>query len=249
MLNYSLSVVPVLLSVAFMGLVYKILSNVIPTTVTTIFTPFISMLIAVPVSLLALAPLGNTIANLIGGALAAFGSLGFVGPAFIGAIWEFLVMTGMCTPVVMTFLVDAASKGYMAGAAVAPVAATWACFGVALGAFFRLKNKQDKSTAGGFFISGVIGGITEPTLYGLCMKFRRCFISLMIGGAIGGAYLGLTGARQYVIATTSNFLSVLGFIGGTTGNMVNGIIGCALALVAAAVATYFLGFSKDEIKE
>ena len=249
MLNYSQSVVPILLSVAFMGLVYKVFFKVLPTTITTIFTPFFTMLVSVPVSLLALAPLGNVIANLIGGGIAAFGSLGFIGSAFIGAIWEFLVMTGMHTPVILTFLVDASTKGYMAGAAVAPSAATWACWGVALGAFLRLKNKDDKSTAGGFFISGMIGGITEPTLYGLCMKYRRCFLSLLIGGAVGGAYLGLTSVRQYVMAAISNFLSVLGFVGGTTSNMVNGIIGCVLALIAAAVATYFIGFSKEELTE
>ncbi len=248
MINYSQSVVPILLSVAFMGLVYKLFFRFLPTTITTIFTPFLTMLVTVPVSLLALAPLGNTIAGLIGGGIAAFGSLGFIGSAFIGAIWEFLVMTGMHTPVIMTFLVDAATKGYMSGAAVAPSAATWACWGVALGAFLRLRNKNDKSAAGGFFISGMIGGITEPTLYGLCMKYRRCFLTLAIGGAVGGAYMGLTSVRQYVMAAISNFLSVLGFAGGTTGNMINGIVGCVIALIAATVATYFIGFSKEDLK-
>lgn len=95
MLNYSQSVVPIFLSVAFMGLVYKFFFRILPTTITTIFTPFFTMLVSVPISMLALAPLGNTIANLIGGGIAALGSLGFIGSAFIGGIWEFLVMTGM----------------------------------------------------------------------------------------------------------------------------------------------------------
>lgn len=248
-LNYSQSVVPVLLSVAFMGVVYKGMARIMPDTLTTIFTPFLTMLITVPVSLIALAPLGNNIANLISGGIAAFGNLGFIGSAFIGAIWEFLVMTGMHTPVIMTFLVDAAAKGYMDGAAVAPNAATWACWGVALGAFLRFRNRNDKSSAGGFFISGMFGGVTEPILYGLCMKYRRCFLTLIIGGAVGGAYLGLTGVQQYVMAAISNFLNALGFAGGTTANMVNGIVGCVLALVSAAVATYLIGFSKEELEQ
>lgn len=248
MVNYSQSVMPVLLSVAFMGFLYKALAKVMPDALTTIFTPFLTLVVTVPVSFLLLAPLGTNISNAIGGGIAAFGSLGFVGSAFIGAIWEFLVMTGMHVPVIMTMMVDFFETGVMTGASVAPNAATWACWGVALGAFLRLKNKQDKSTAGGFFVSGIVGGITEPTLYGLCMKYRRCFITLAIGGAVGGAYLGITKACQYMMPA-SNFLILVGFAGGTTANIVNGVIGCILALVAAAVATYFIGFSKDEIKE
>ena len=140
------------------------------------------------------------------------------------------------------------AKGYQSGPILGATCATWAAFGVALGAFFRLKDKQEKATAGGFFISGVVGGITEPVLYGTCMKYRRCFISLMIGGFVGGAYLGITNAIQWVMAGGTNFLMLLGFTGGSTANLVNGIIGSLLSMVAAAVATYFIGFSKDELK-
>ena len=34
----------------------------------------------------------------------------------------------------------------------------------------------------------------------------------------------------------------------TAANLVNGIIGCVLSLAVAAVATYFIGFSKDDLK-
>ncbi len=247
LVNYSQSMVPALLSVAFMGLVYRFLAKVMPDTLTTIFTPFLTLVAAVPVSLIALAPLGNIIANALGAGIAAFGNFGFIGSAFIGAIWEFLVMTGMHGPVIMTMMVDFFEKGYMTGASVAPNAATWACWGVALGAFLRLKNKQEKSTAGGFFVSGIVGGITEPTLYGLCMKYRRCFLTLIIGGAVGGAYLGFTKACTYTFGA-SNFLNLITFTGSTTANLVNGIVGSVLALVAAAAATYFIGFSKEDLK-
>lgn len=164
LVNYSQSMVPALLSVAFMGLAYRFLAKIMPDSLTTIFTPFLTLVVSVPVSLIALAPLGNIIANALGAGIAAFGNFGFIGSAFIGAIWEFLVMTGMHGPVIMTMMVDFFEKGYMTGASVAPNAATWACWGVALGAFLRLKNKQEKSTAGGFFVSGIVGGNTQPTL-------------------------------------------------------------------------------------
>lgn len=249
LVNYSQSMVPVLLSVAFMGFLYRGLAKIMPDVLTTVFTPLLTMLVSVPVSFIALAPLGTIIANAISGGIAAFGhTTGFVGVAVIGATWEFIVMTGMHGPILMAFFAEYFENGFLTGAIMGGNCATWACWGVALGAFLRLKNKQEKSTAGGFFISGIVGGITEPTLYGLCMKYRRCFISLMIGGAVGGVYVGLTHVCQYVLGGASNFLNLIGFTGGSTANLVNGVIGSVLSLVVGAVATYFIGFSKEELK-
>lgn len=245
--DYSQSVLPILLSVAVLGLVYKIISKVMPDTLSTIFTPFLSIAISAPISLLFLAPMGTIVGNAISGALVWFGNTtGFVGVALIGAIWEFLVITGMHMVVTVPFMLSYFELGYQSGAIMGASCATWACFGVALGAFLRLKNKQDKSMSLGFFISGILGGVTEPTLYGLCFKFKRCFISLAIGGAVGGAYMGLFDVKAYVMGST-NFLSVLGYTGGSTANLINGCIACVLSLVVAAVSTYLIGFTKQEL--
>lgn len=249
MVNYSQSVVPVLLSVAFMGLVYRFLAKIMPDTVTTIFTPFLTILISIPVSLIALAPLGNIIANAIGSGLAAFGNAtGFFGVAVIGAIWQLLVMTGMHVPVIMVFMLDFMEKGYQTGAIIGGGVAQWACWAVGFGAFLRLKNKQEKSQALGFAISGFVGGVTEPTMYGLCMKYKRCWLGILAGGFVGGAYAGITHVTKYVMGGASNFLGLIGYTGGPTANLINGVIASVLAFVVSAVVVYFFGFSKDEIK-
>lgn len=245
--DYSQSVLPIMLSAAAMALIYKLIDKVMPDTLSTIFTPFLTIAISAPISLLALAPLGTIVGNAISGGLVWFGTTtGFVGVAVIGAIWSFLVITGMHMVVIVPFMLSYFELGYQTGAILGASCATWACFGVALGAFLRLVNKQDKSMSLGFFVSGLLGGVTEPTLYGLCFKFKRCFISLAIGGAVGGAYMGLFDVKAYVMGST-NFLSLLGFTGGTTANLIHGCVACILSLLAAAVATYFLGFSKQEL--
>ena len=43
----------------------------------------------------------------------------------------------------------------------------------------------------------------------------------------------------------TNFLIVLGFIGGGTANLVNGIIACVISLIAAAAATYLIGVDEE----
>lgn len=63
---------------------------------------------------------------------------------------------------------------------------------------------------------------------------------------MGGAYAGITDVRSYLMAST-NFLSLLAYTGGSNANLVNGIISCILSLLAAAVATYLIGFRKEEL--
>ncbi len=67
----------------------------------------------------------------------------------------------------------------------------------------------------------------------------------MIGGAIGGLYAGLTHVASYAVGAT-NFLIALGFAAGGSANFVNGTISCVISLLAAAAATYFIGFDKND---
>ncbi|MGT2683013.1 PTS transporter subunit EIIC [Streptococcus porci] len=245
--NYSQTVIPVMLSVYFMSLVYKVVKKYMPDVLTTLLTPFLSVLITVPVALCFLAPLGSQIGSFISGGLLAFSDkTGFIGSGIMGAIWQFLVMTGMHLALMMPMLASFFETGQMSGAAIAAGFSIWACFGVALGASLRLKDKKKRSTAIGAFISGIIGGVTEPTLYGICFTYRRCFIGLMLGGFVGGAYSYITNATTYVMSS-ANFLYLISFTGGTTANLVNGIISCLLSMIVAAVVTYLFGFKKEEL--
>ena len=251
MVNYSQSVVPVLLCVAFMALVYRILAKVIPEMVSTLFLPTLTIFITAPVGFLLLAPLGNILSGLLTGGLTAFSNAtGFIGVGVVGAIWEFLVMTGMHIAVITAFNVQYLETGYQTGAILGGHVATCATWGVAFGAFLyalRTKSKNDRTSFLGFFVSGIVGGITEPTLYGLCMNHFRTFIGLMAGGFAGGCYMGLMHVIRYAPGT-ANFLNVLRFLGGTTENFVNAVIASIISFVVATIVTYLFGFKKGELK-
>ena len=93
--TYSQTVLPVMLSVPVFCLIYKIIKKYMPDVITTVFTPFLSILISLPFILCLLAPLGTIVGNLISNGLAWFGmNTGFFGVAVIAALWEFLVMSG-----------------------------------------------------------------------------------------------------------------------------------------------------------
>ena len=247
--NYSQTVLPVMLSVPLYCLVYKVIKKYMPDLLTTVFTPFLSLLISLPFILCLLAPLGTIVGNAISGGLAWFGmTTGFFGVAVIAALWEFLVMTGMHLALMMPMMADFFQTGVQSGPMISGNFATWACFGVALGAALRLKNKDERSASFASFASGILGGVTEPTLYGICFQHTRCFIGMVVGGFVGGAIAGLFGVEGYAI-TSANFLSVLTYVGGTNANLVIGIAASVISLVAAAVVTYFFGFSRKELEQ
>ena len=251
MVNYSQSVVPVLLCVAFMALVYRILEKIIPEILTVLFLPTLTIFITAPVGFLLLAPLGNILSGLLTGGLTAFSNItGFIGVGVVGAIWEFLVMTGMHIAVITAFNVQYLETGYQTGAILGGHVATCATWGVAFGAFLyalRVKSKSDRNGFFGFFISGIVGGITEPTLYGLCMNHFRTFIGLMAGGFAGGCYMGIMNVIRYAPGS-ANFMNVLRFLGGTSENFINAVIASVISFVVATIVTYLFGFKKGELK-
>ena len=247
--NYAQTVLPVMLSVPLFCLIYKLVKKFMPDLLTSVFTPFFSLIISMPFILCLLAPLGTIVGNAISNGLAWFGTTtGFFGVAVIAALWEFLVLSGMHLALMMPMMASFFETGIQSGPMVSGSFATWACFGVALGAALRLRNKEEKSTAFASFTAGILGGITEPTLYGICFRYSRCFITSAIGAFVGGAYAGITNVCAYAI-TSSNFLALLSFSGGTTANLINGIIACAISLVVGVVATYFFGFSKKDLEK
>lgn len=246
--NYSQSILPILLTMPVLWVVYKFFKKIVPDTLSTIFTPFLTMVVMVPVELCVLAPIGTVVGDWLGNALLAFGNVGgFVAVAVVAASWEFLVMTGMHTPMLMFAITCMMSNGYDDFVLVAGGCATWAAFGLALGAFFRLKNQSEKSLALSYFIAGILGGVTEPVLYGIGFKYKRPFVALVLGGAVGGLYAGITGVTTYVMGAT-NFLSLTAFVAGGTANLINGTICNILSMVAAAVFTYLFGFKKEDLK-
>ena len=121
------------------------------------------------------------------------------------------------------------------------LAASFAVAGMSLGAALRLKDKKEKSLAFSYFIANFIGGVTEPGLYGLAIKYRRPFIGMMIGGFAGGIYAAIMHVSGYVIVPVANFMSLTAYVGGSTANLINGIVSAAIALIVAAIATYVIG--------
>lgn len=249
---YSSTVVPVLLSVAVLWQVEKFFKKIMPDALSTIFTPFCTMFVMVPISLCALAPLGNLIGGILGNILFALGNAGgiisVVGCGLVAALWLPLVATGMHVALIMLAITNFLATGSDFFIMVATTMCLWGGYGAEIGSFLRLKDKDEKSLALGYVISNMVGGVGEPFIYGILFRYPRVWLTSCLGGFVSGAIAAALGVGVYNMAGASNVLNILAFAGGEPSNIVKACIAAAAGLVTSLVATYLFGFTKEELE-
>ena len=236
--NYQQSVLPIILSVPVLYFVEKFFKKVMPDVLSTVFTPFCTMIVTIPIAFIVLAPIGNEIGSLIANALFGLADLGGIGilivMAILGAFWQLFVVCGMHMPVILLAQVQIIAAGYDP---------------FVFGAFLKMRNPDEKGLALGYVISAIAGGVTEPALFGILMRFRRTMLGMFIGGAIGAVFSGLMGVTYYLAGGASNFLVFTNYLQGGQMNTVWAIVGMAISFVIAAAVVFATGFSKEELAE
>lgn len=247
--SYASTVLPMLLTIYVLTWVEKGLKRIIPDMLSTVFIPFLSVVIMLPIMFCVCAPIGGWLGNALCDVLLGLGNipvLGVLVVGLIGGLWEFLVMTGMHQVFITNMVVIFMSVGFEGVVSPGATCASVAVSGMLLGALLRIKDKDERSLTVSYLISAFIGGITEPGLYGTGLKFKRPFVGLFAGGFAGALYCAMMGVESYALVPVASFLALSGFAGGPEGNFMHGIIGGVIAIVVAAVVTYFTGFDKDE---
>ena len=192
--NYGSQVFPPLLIAALLGPLYKLLKKVIPSNIQLIFVPFFAMLIMMPLAAYLIGPAGVYMGSWLAHSLESINRLSpLILSLFIPLIYPFMVPLGLHWPINAIMLVNIRTLGYdyIEG----PMGAwNFACYGATAGVFFlawRDREKQMRQTATGALMAGLVGGISEPSLYGIHLRFKRIY-PLMLGGCVlGGLIMGL----------------------------------------------------------
>ncbi|ERL06076.1 PTS transporter subunit EIIC [Olsenella profusa] len=251
--NYAQSVLPIVLTIPVLHVVEQFMRKHVPDVFSTMFTPWFTMIVVVPIELIVLAPLGNLIGNGVANALFGLADLGGVGilvvMAILGAFWQLFVVAGMHMPVILLAQVQIIQAGYDPFVFVSTNCAMAAVWGCAIGAFLRIRNKEERGMTAGYIVSALLGGVTEPTLFGVLLRWRRTMLGMFIGGAIGAVVSGLLGVTYYLAGGASNLLVITNYFQGGTGNIVSAAIGMSISLVVAAIVVYLMGFTKEELAE
>ena len=204
-----------LIMVPILALVYRSLKKVIPANVQMVFVPFFSFLVMVPVSAFLIGPFSLWLGNSIGSGLSWLNTTApIVFAIFIPLLYPFLVPLGLHWPL------NALQLANIAGPARADFIqgpmGTWnfACFGATLGVLIltlRNGDKELRQTASGALAAGLFGGISEPSLYGIHLRFKRIYPLMLTGCAAGGLTIGVISwiSGSPVLTGTFVFTSLL----------------------------------------
>lgn len=251
LMGYSGTVIPAIISIYLYSKLETQLKRVIPKSLEIFLLPMVALLIMVPLTVLVVGPIGVSLGDGIGSAMNFISDRsGLLVGLIIGAGWTFLVMIGIHWGVVPIMINNLAVYGYDV---IRPMvaAATFASAGVALGVFLRSKDKNVKVLSLSAIVPALLGGITEPIVYGLSVKYKKTLIAQTIAGGIAGAFMGAmqTKAIVYVFPALTTLPAFLG------DTFVYYLIGIALAFFLSAILTFAFGLgeesssSNEEIEE
>ena len=244
--DYGGQVFVPLLMVPILALVYKGLKKIVPSNVQMVFVPFISFIIIMPLTAFLIGPMSIWIGNGLGGGLAWLnGHAPILFAIIIPIIYPFLVPLGLHWPLNALQLANIASTGsdFIQG----PMGAwNFACFGATAGVLFlsiRDRDTDMRQTASGALAAGLFGGISEPSLYGIHLRFKRIYPLMLTGCVVGGLVIGIGNG---VTTNTFVFTSLL-TIPVFTPTAVYGL-GIAAAFITAFLMVVLFDYRTKEQK-
>ena len=243
LMSYSGTVIPAIVSIYVYAKLEKLLKKMIPKSLEIFLLPMVALLIMVPLTVMVIGPLGVTLGDGLGNAMNFISDRsGILAGLLIGGGWTFLVMIGIHWGIVPIMVNNLSTYGYDI---LRPMiaAATFASAGSALGVFFRTKDKEVKSLALSSLVPALLGGVTEPIVYGLSVRFKKPLIAQVIAGGVAGAFMGALKVKAIVYVFPA-LTTLPAFFGETFVYYCTGIL---LAFVLSAVLTYIFGL--DENKE
>ena len=242
--NYTQTLLPILLTVWALKYVFNFFNKIMPNAIKVIGVPFCTLVIMVPLMFCGLAPIGNWMGMLLS---VFFETLyNFAGPlaiALIAAFWPFLVATGMHVAIIQIALINITTLGFDPVVLAGSNIANYALMGMVVAYFIRSRG-EERQLAGANVITLIIGGISEPTLFGILLRNKKAMVTQIVGGFIGGLVGGTLGVAVYTLGV-ANFLTVLQYAGGPGSNFINACIACGVAFVAALAVGLLMGFNDN----
>ena len=194
--DYSGNVFVPLLMAAVLALVYHGLKRIIPESVQLVFVPFFCMIIVGALTAFIIGPIGVWVGNGLGVGLAWMNTHApFIFAIIIPMLYPFLVPLGLHWPLNALMLMNIKSLGYdfIQG----PMGVwNFACFGATAGVLFlavRDKDKDMRQTALGALAAGLLGGVSEPSLYGIHLRYKLIYKRMLVGCGLGGVVIAILG--------------------------------------------------------
>lgn len=226
-----------------------------PDVLALFIVPTLTVLVGGFATLFFLMTAAGWLAIFIGqGAAWLLGTAGGLAGFVLGGLFLPVVMTGMHQTLIPIHTTLIEQNGYTILLPVLAMAGAGQ-IGAAIAVYFRLRrNTSIQKTIKSALPAGFLG-VGEPLIYGVTLPLGRPFITACIGGAFGGAVIGLFDQFGYTIgavAIGASDLSLFPLLDGSHGKAVAALgyaCGLLVAYIVGFIATWFFGFSADGLAE
>lgn len=250
MFNYASSVFPIMFAIYAQSWVEKYAAKFPIKMIKNFLTPILVLVIVVPLTFLVFGPIGEILGESL---RSAYDFLYHTSPlltgAFVGLIWQVITIFGAQWGFMPLDMAYTKAGFNPLNAMVAPtiVAQGGAALGVALRAR-QFKNKDIESIGMTAAVTTFFG-VSEPSIYGTNLRFKKPFVIASVVAMLGGAVIGIVGigATAYSIPTVlslPNYMSV---------NFPVFLLSYFGSFVLSALLTWlFIGendFKKDEVNK
>ncbi len=248
--KYTYTVIPALCMTWILSYIEKWVDRITPAVTKNFLKPMLIVLIAAPIAIMLIGPLGIWIGSAISALVYTIHSyLGWLSVAIMGALWPLLVMTGMhrvFTPTIIQTIAETGKEGMVMPS---EIGANLSLGGSSLAVAWRTKNPELRQTALAAAASAIVAGISEPALYGVAVRLKRPLIASLISGFICGAVAGIAGLASHSMASPGLFTSVQFFDPANPMSIVWVFAVMVLAVVLSFVITLLLGFEDIPVEE
>ena len=239
---YGSSVLPAIFSAYLISKFEIFFRRILPNALRSIFVPFLSALVMIPLLIIVIGPIGvwggELFANIF---RATYEFSPILAGAIIGGIWQILIIFGMhiailglvSTPNIAMYGRDTIIMTH------APSLICQVTAGLAVA--LKAKDKTIKKNALTLSLTSFFSGsVVEPIMYGVNLKYKKPMIAVCIGGAIGGAITGAAGAGT-VAAVALSIYTFPVYLGAGFGGL---MLGCLVGGAVTFILTYIMGIDE-----
>lgn len=243
-LNYTYSIFPMILAAWFAKEIGNWLKKNLPSYLQMIFTPLITILVVSTITLVFTGPIIQGVANGIADFINWLVNVsGWLGGAVIGGFYQILVIFGLHWGVVPLVAQQISGSGESALNAI--ISGTMVSQGAAVLAV-AIKSKKDDIKGLGFAAAvSAFCGVTEPAIYGVNLRYRKVFISGLIGSAASGFITGLMHGNMF--GFTGSLIGFSSFFDPKNPTNLNSfyafLFSSLAALIVSFLVTWFWGYN------
>lgn len=243
--SYTSTVIPPIVMTWALSYVERFFKKYLPEVMRQMFTPLFCSIIIVPLTLLVIGPLSQTLANGIARGMQIMSvHVPYITAFIFGAVWQCLVVFGVhwgFTPIMLANFANDGSDFLQLWAACAVIGQTGAALAVAI----KTKDVERKRMGYSGALTGLFG-ITEPIIYGVNLPLKRPFVCGCAAGAIASVITCFFHSRYYVYAGMAGPLTMINALGdGDYTSLIGALVASVAAFALAFIFVWFAGTGEN----